>query len=340
MSSLAMIESPSRTAIIESKPPPYTEAEPDAPLEKEPLMAELDADTDIEVTVIDHKPITAKITTTMSHLKRVGGWRARWRGVGLAGLYHFLHGIATNFLAGFLGLGIVGEALCYIFVSLGLARLHMAWTHKMISFPYSGPFYRRLPARKECKALLLPTLVYAAAQQATLILPIAVAFALGVAQPRGEHFKHAMNHEDCSKMVSLGLRFLAVPATYIFVGLAVLLPASVTLTRIEATLLPEGEETIVPFDKAAMMGDVDLTVRGGCKALFVQAWRSFDKASRWRLVKLYAKMILAQVAVAFVALHLIVAELYLMGGERIAIFLKSASAQLQLAAIEAQEENN
>jgi hypothetical protein len=339
MSSLAMIESPSRTAIIESKPPPYADVEPDAPLEKEPLMVDVEAEGDVEITVIDHKPITAKITTTIGHLQRVGGWTARWRGLGLAFLYHFLHGTATNFLAAFLGLGIIGEALCFIFVSLGLARLHMAWTHKMIAYPSSKSWYRRLPARKECKALLLPALVYAAAQQATMILPVAVAFALGVAQPHGSHFKDAMHHEDCSKIVSLGLRILAILATYIFVGLAVLLPASVTLTRIEATLLPEGEEAIVPFDKAAIVGDIDLTVRGGCRALFVQAWRSFDRASRWRLIKLYAKMVLAQVTIAFIALHLIVAELYVIGGERLALFIKSAAAQLKLAAIEAQENN-
>lgn len=339
MSSLAMIETPSRTAIIESKPPPYADVDPDAPLEKQALMAEVDADTDVEVTVIDHKPITAKITTTIGHLQRVGGWTARWRGLGLAIVYHFLHAIFTNFTSALLGFGIFGEAFCYILASLGLARLHMAWTHKMISHPSSKSWYRRLPARKECKTLLLPTLVYAAAQQATMVLPIAVAFALGVVQPHGSQFKDAMHHEGCSKMVRLGLSVLAVPATYIFVGLAVLLPASVTLTRIEATLLPEGEEAIVSFDKAAIVGDVDVTVRGGCRALFVQAWRSFDKASRWRLVKLYAKMVLAQVTVAFVAVHLVVAEIYVIGGERIAVVFKSAAAQLQLAAIEANENN-
>ena len=337
MSSLAMIESPSRTAIIESKPPPYADVEPDAPLEKEPLMVE--ADADVEVTVIDHKPITAKITTTIGHLQRVGGWTARWRGLGLAIGYHILHGVFTNFTSALLGFGVVGEFFCYIFASLGLARLHMAWTHKMISHPSEKSWYRRLPPRKQCKALLLPTLVYAVAQQATIILPIAVAFALGVAHPHGSHLKDAMHHEDCSKLVRLGLAVLAVPATYIFVGLAVLLPASVTLTRIEATLLPEGEEAIVPFDKTLIMGDIDMSVRGGCRALFVQAWRSFDKASRWRLIKLYAKMILAQVTVGFVALHLMVAELYIIGGERLAIFVKSAAAQLQLAAIEANENN-
>ena len=88
-----------------------------------------------------------------------------------------------------------------------------------------------------------------------------------------------------------------------------------------------------------MMGDISLSERGGCRALFVQAWRSFDRASRWRLVKLYAKMIFAQIMVAVIALHLMLAEVYLIGGERIAIFLKSAAAQLRLKVIEAHENN-
>ena len=53
-------------------------------------------------------------------------------------------------------------------------------------------------------------------------------------------------------------------------------------------------------------------------------------------------MILAEVTVGFVAVHLMVAEMYLIGGERLAIFMKSAAAQLKLMAIEAHEahENN
>jgi hypothetical protein len=336
MASLAMIESPSHTAIIESKPPPPYADEPDAPLEKEPLMA-TSPDTDVEVTIIDHKPITAKITTTIGHLHRIGGFRARWRGLGVSFIYHFLHSLLANFLAAVLGFGIIGEALTYIFVSVGLARLHMAWTHKMIAYPSSKSWFRRLPARKDCKALLLPSLVYATAQQATILLPVGVALAIEAAQPIHGEFGNAMNHHDCSKMASIALRILAIPLTYLMVAFAILLPAAVTLTRIEASLLPEGEETIVPFDKAAMMGDIDVTVRGGYRALFVQAWRSFDRSSRLRLIKLYAKMILAQVTVAIVALHLILVEIYVIGGERIALALKSGAAQLKLMAIEAHE---
>ncbi|KAI7367859.1 hypothetical protein KC336_g21164 [Hortaea werneckii] len=120
------------------------------------------------------------------------------------------------------------------------------------------------------------------------------------------------------------LRLLAVPTTALFVALAVLLPASVTLTRLEATLLPEDETTLVPFDREAIVSeDINPTVRGASRALFVQAWRSFDSAARLRLVKLYVKMIMAQLAVAFVGFHVVLAEMYLIGGERIGQMMKA-----------------
>jgi hypothetical protein len=57
-----MIESPTSTAIIETAPPAYAD-EPDSPLEKKESMlpSEAAADQDIEITVINHKPITANI---------------------------------------------------------------------------------------------------------------------------------------------------------------------------------------------------------------------------------------------------------------------------------------
>lgn len=336
MASLAMIESPSSIAIVEpaSKPPGYTETLP----EKEPLVPLESADSDVEITVINHKPITAKLATTIHHLHRIGGFRARWRGLGLSMLYHALHGILSNFLAATLNCGFVGHSLVYVFVSLALARLHMIWTHSMIAYPSAKHWSRRVVPRKQCKAVLLPSLVFALAQQATFILPVAVAFALGVPELTHAQFAHAAKHEDCSAVLSMALRILAVPATALVVALAVLLPASVTLTRIEATLLPEDEETIVPFDREAIIGEIDITARGGCRKLFVEAWRSFDRSARLRLIKLYAKMVVAQFAIVVIGLHLMMAEVFVIGGERLGLFVKSAVAQVQLMGIEAHQQ--
>ncbi|KAK1058149.1 hypothetical protein LTR74_013606 [Friedmanniomyces endolithicus] len=339
MSSLAMIESPSSTAIIEPKASPYADDAPPAyaDAEKESFIPS-EAEPDVEVTVIAHKPITSKVVTTMGHLQRIGGFRARWRGLGLSILYHGLHGTFSNLLAGAMGFGLVGRFFSYIVVSLGLARIHMVWTHSMIAYPSAKPFWRRIVPRKQCKAILLPSLVFAVAQQATIGLPLMVAFAMGLPEIKHEHVMATAQHENCGKMVLLALRFFAVPATAVFVVLAVLLPASMTLTRIEAALLPEDEQTIVPFDREAIVGELDLTVRGSSKALFVQAWRSIDRSARLRVVKMYAKMVLAQFTILVIGLHLAMAELYLIGGERLAVLFKSGAAQVKLMAIEIHQQ--
>jgi hypothetical protein len=257
-----MIESPTSTAIIESAPPAYAD-EPDSPLEKKGDMmpSEAMADQDIEITVIQHKPITASIKASVRHLHSVGGFLGRFRGAGVGAVYHMLHALMTNFLAGVLGLGIFGHALMHIVSSLGLARIHMAWTHSMIATPGQS-WFRSMVPRKQCKALLLPTLAFAVAQQVTVIMPIAVAFALGLPQEM-----HDQEFDFMKRDIS---------------------PA-------EAAYLPEDREAIVPFDRAAILGDFDLQTRGACRSVFVQAWKSFEPAARLRLIKLYAKMFSLQV---------------------------------------------
>lgn len=336
MSSLAMIEPSSTTTIIESKTasPPYTEFD-----EKDLLLDNADAEpSDLEITMLEHKPITAKIHTTIGHLHRVGGFFARWRGMGMSILYNLTHACVNSLVSELFGFGLIGSSATYVLSSVMLARMHMAWTHAMIAYPNSKRWFREVPAIKSCRPVYLSAFVYAAAEQVTLILPLAVAFAVGVIGPHAEAQRQAVLASGCPRaMLLLSLRYLAVPATYAIVGLAVLFPASVTLTRIEAALLPEGEEPIVPFDKSAVMGGIDSSARGASRRMFVQAWRSFDRASRWRLVKLYVKMAFAQFVVILVTVHLIIFQLYVLGAERMAIFFRSASAQVKMMAMDAQQ---
>ncbi|KAJ7230308.1 hypothetical protein GGX14DRAFT_582774 [Mycena pura] len=118
-----------------------------------------------------------------------------------------------------------------------------------------------------------------------------------------------------------------------------LLPATVALTRIEAVLLPADAQPVVPFDRAALVGTIDLAAPRASRALFVAAWRSVDRAARVRLLKLYVKMLGAQLAVALVGVQLMAAEVYVIGGERLTVLLASARAQLELAAVEMQQKS-
>lgn len=304
IASLAMIESPSSTAIIESAPPKYAD-QPDAPLDekKEPMIpAEAAADQDIEITVINHKPITASISASIRHLHSVGGFFARWRGAGVGMVYHALHALLTNFLAGLIGFGIVGHAIMHIVTSVGLARVHMAWTHTMIAAPTTKSWFRRVIPRKDCKVILLPTLAFAVAQQVTVIMPIAVAFALGLPQQmHNQEFDFMKRDISGAEAAYYAFALLSIPLTAIFVALAILLPASVTLTRVEAALLPEDQETIVPFDRSVVFGEFDVQTRKGRRSIFVEAWKSFEPAARLRLIKLYAKMFSMQICIGLVA---------------------------------------
>ncbi|KAM3425131.1 hypothetical protein BST61_g7092 [Cercospora zeina] len=336
IASLAMIESRATTAVVHDKPPAYAD-QPDAPIEKEPLMPS-EAEADVEVTLINNKPVTSSIRASVRHLTSIGGFRGRFRGAAVSVVYHFLHSLLTNFLSGLLGMGLIGSAFMYIVASVGLARLHMVWTHTMIGQPSAQPFYRRFVPHKQCKAILLPSLVFAVAQQATLILPMIVAISLGLPEIDHSQVTHAAKH-DCSKLMWMGLRFLAVPATGLFVAFAILLPATVTLTRIEALLLPEDQHPIVPFDRSAIVGTLDINAQGSARAVFIQAWRSFDSSARWGLIKLYVKMAAIQLGLVFVSIHLMVAEIYVIGGERLGLLFKSALAQMQLKAIEAGHGN-
>jgi len=339
VATLAMIETPTATAIIEDKPPAYAD-EPDAPLEKEPLMPS-EAQADVEVLLVDNKPITTKVSSTIKHIVRIGGRRARYRGAGLSILYHLGHSITTNFLlhaaysVGLPNFGPLTNALVYIFVSVAFARLHMSWTHAIISMPSSKPWYRKMVARKQSKLVLLPSLVFACAQQATILIPMGVFI---IVDTITYDTFHDNTPRMCAGTVLQALGFLTVPLSGLITALCFLLPAAATLTRVEAALLPEGEETIVPFDRSVVVGDVDISARGSSKAVFRQAWRSFGCAARFRLVKIYTKMMMVQVAVLFIAAHVMLAEVYIIGGERLAPLVKSGIAQLRLAAIEAQEQ--
>ncbi|KAI1259026.1 hypothetical protein F5Y18DRAFT_319742 [Xylariaceae sp. FL1019] len=328
VSSLAMIESPAATTVIHTKTsePAYSD-DPDAPLEK----TACDTTTDVEVTILSQKPITTSLRQSLNHLNRIGGFFGQWRGFPLAVLYHGLHAFATKFSSTTLGLGLIGEGFVSVLFSVGLARLHMAWTHKVITHASTRTWYSRLPSIKECRPVFRAALVHAVAEQATLLLPGAAAWVLGVTP--------SSNADVSTSYEALGfaLRVGAVILTYVAVGFHILLPASITLARIEALCLPDGETTIVAFDKAALLGNADVTTCAGRSSLFAQTWKSVDRSTKWRLVKLYIKMFVAQVTIFVAGMALVAGELLLLGAERIRVFSTSAIAQLQLMAIESSQ---
>ncbi|KAI4715820.1 hypothetical protein E4T48_07991 [Aureobasidium sp. EXF-10727] len=278
VASLAMIED-RQTAVVETRTLAVDEKEnPDAPMDKARLIDE-------EVMVINQTPLTSSIRNTLKHLTSIGGFRARWRGLGAALMYNLVHSLTVNFIAmfvaAFTGLPVVGRILANIAANVLCARIHMVWTHAVISEPSSLTWSQRLSQtdRNMWRALALPSFVHSIAQLATYGLPVAMFLFVG---------PEITNDMDNEHLLARGAMSLVA---FIMLNVLILLPATVTRTRIEASFLPEDTNTIVPFDRTfnGATNMLALDSRAGRKSLFIEAWRSFDMASRVRLVKFFVK---------------------------------------------------
>ena len=125
-----MIETPTATAL---KVQPAESDEADAPLlssdEKKSTS------TEPELFYVKTKPITSKIRTTIRHIVAEAGPWARFRGLQVALVYHFVHHILFQVLTALFGGTIISHSLAAVVTAVVLCRLQMLWTHVVISTP-------------------------------------------------------------------------------------------------------------------------------------------------------------------------------------------------------------
>jgi len=327
MSSLVMIEQP-KTVVLSETTPRVDASNPDASLDKESL--EKASLLDEEVTLAVQKPVTSSIRKTMRLLHSIGGFRARFRGLGVSIVYHIAHAIAVNLITMVMDVFVNdGWApskfiLATILATILLCRIHMTWTHVMITQPSQLSWFKRIPqGKKYFKALILPSLAFSLAQYLTILMPIGVFFLFG-GLPSTQSEVNASNET---------MRMLSAFATLVFVAVAILLPASVTLARVEASLLPENEETIVNFDRtfngAATFAITENDVNA--RALFDAAWRSFDVPARVRLIGFFVKMTLIQTFIVICGMISFVTLFFAIGDLKLSSFVVAGAAQVQLA---------
>ena len=105
--------------------------------------------------------------------------------------------------------------------------------------------------------------------------------------------------------------------------LLIQIPASVTLVRVAASMLPEEDETIVPFDRTFGGKTTPAIIGGQGKIGLVEAWRSFPWSSRMRLVKLMIKVALIVMACWILFTIVLVAEAHIMFGDRLGDMMKT-----------------
>ena len=318
-----MIETPTATAYKAIQEADSIEV--DAPLlsedqksEKQQLQA-LEAD----LYLVKQAPITAKLRTTMKHLKVVAGPLSRFRGLHIAILYQGLHSMLVNLICGPIG-NRRGSYLIQPFVSViitvVLCRLEMTWTHTIISMPSTKRWWCRFPSVQAGKNIILPTAISAMAVQFSMYIPTMLLDTIFAAlQNLGIYGGDAHTTQKII-LVQLFCVVLIFIATYVLI----VVPADVTLKRVQASMLPEEDEAIVPFDRT-FAGKVQPEVLGGSGAVsMLDAWRTFDKEGRIRLVKLYGKVFLIQFAISIMFAMVMVGELRLIMGKDFDKMVKTA----------------
>ncbi|KAF3767811.1 hypothetical protein M406DRAFT_321733 [Cryphonectria parasitica EP155] len=250
---------------------------------------------------------SALTTTSFRRINRLlystAGWTSNFRGLGCA--------VALNFAALFCGSifsFVLPASLGVLFAALATVQLSAAWTHIIISAPSSQHFWQRLPPfAKTFQATWLPVCAYWAAIQVTRLLPRLLSHAFGLSRWDPRNPTAVPNYSAHAVWQGFVVLVVSVACTILLV-----IPAQVVLCRVQASLLPPDEDTIVPFDRSFGGVVEPAVVTGKGYVDFLTAWRTFERASWIRLYRLLAKIMLVALAVYAVVMVIVVPEAILM----------------------------
>ncbi|PHH88054.1 hypothetical protein CDD83_8053 [Cordyceps sp. RAO-2017] len=206
-----------------------------------------------------------------------------------------------------------------LLAALALVQFSAAWVHVVVTPPSPRRFWQRLPPfRRAFDATWRPVTLHWFACEAARWLPLALAGLSGLTLPElqitGD--RQASVHSPDNVFVA---KTLALALATLLAALFLVVPTGVVLVRVQASLLPAGDDAVVPFDRS-FAGRVESALVGGRGfASMADAWHTFGRPAWRRLLVLYAKIFLASVAGFVLVTALILPE---------AILIASNSARL------------
>ncbi|EHY58896.1 hypothetical protein ABEF95_006215 [Exophiala dermatitidis] len=321
---LCMIESPETQAYVpvdvldSSEPPAYSPEPPSKPSDDEPEDLDLGARADPEVLLVRNKPYTASIREILAHLRARAGYWSRLRGLGMYIVWTFTSGSLVGIIGGATG-SRIGVALAAIVVETLVANLHMAWVHIVISEPSTKRWYQRIPPLRTWPKIAPAVALWATSAQLVSVLPVLVSGSFGSLK----HMKNPEYDPGTKDLYAIGGQgFMGM---FLMLALFVLLqiPATVTFVRVAASMLPEEDEAIVPFDRTFGGRTTPEIVGGQGKIGLVEAWKSFPWASRIRLVKLMVKVSLILMGCWIGFTVVMVAEAHILFGDQLGDLMKT-----------------
>lgn len=245
------------------------------------------------------RSISSSVRSIYRTLYNVSGWTSLFRGLGCFVAFEW----SVLFVMGLLSSLLPLPALIAAPITAVLTvQLHTAWVHIVISAPSNKSFWQRLPPFKQtCKAVALPVSLFLFAWEFTSFVPRLLAYKV-LDLPRWNPTDPSVVPTfDGNVVWKMALVLLLATVMKIFI----VVPSHVVLVRIQASLLPEEDETIVPFDRA-FQGFLEPAVVGGNGFVSIKdAWKTFTRASWIRLIKLYVKVGLIGCAIGLLFLAVI-----------------------------------
>ncbi|KAA8649599.1 hypothetical protein EYZ11_005953 [Aspergillus tanneri] len=261
------------------------------------------APADPELLVVEAKPITSKLRTTIRHLRARGGFWSRFRGFAIFLVYTQAQGLLSTMMPVSI-YNFVGQFLVRLVVGTLLANLQLAWVHIVISEPSPKRFYRRIPGYKSW-VKIAPVFVFEQAIVAgAFILPFLVATRFGLVDLMYETPEtDGLSFANFSRLAGA----FTVPSLCSFLAS---IPARAIFIRVAASMLPEEDEAIVPFDRS-FGGKVVPAILGGSGKLSISdAWKTFDCSARARYFKAVGKAFALEVAIVVFFSLAIVGQIY------------------------------
>ncbi|KAI9054588.1 hypothetical protein LZ554_001741 [Drepanopeziza brunnea f. sp. 'monogermtubi'] len=273
------------------------------------------ATEDPDSIIKDPEPVSTKpqfITSSFRRtIRHLGGFNERFRGVWIFIVHNFLVQWIAGMLAALPIIRFVPRGFLTVGATVALAQLSLGWTHIVITPASLKTWFRRVPPMSMWKKVAIPTAVFALAEQLAVWIPLYLAVLAGIVDNTPDNMDKMTPHQQ----TVMGLKAIGIAVLSLVLGFLVVIPANVALTRVQASLLDDAEETIVPFDRS-FGGKVVPEIVGGSGVIgMLEAWKSFDWDSRIRLIKAYCKVFAMQMAVTLMFTVLLVSQLFIIVGK-------------------------
>ncbi|KAI1657887.1 hypothetical protein F4813DRAFT_358288 [Daldinia decipiens] len=247
--------------------------------------------------------ITSSVRSTYRTLTAISGFRSLFRGLAC----YFALTLAGGVVFGILSSTFVPSLIAAPISAVALVQVYTAWTHIVISAPSSKTFWQRLPPfKKAFQATALPVVMFYFAKELSTFVPkmLAYGMSMNLPDPKQPGVIPEGDKNDIWKAVLVLLLALVM-------NIFLVIPTQVILTRVQASLLPDEDDTIVPFDRS-FQGKVEPAIVGGKGFVTIKdAWQSFPRASWVRLVKLYVKIFAAGLVLGLLWMAVVVPEMML-----------------------------